>query len=103
MMNKCLMKIQELRAICTELAELKKQLRTAKIKYRIEFLTLKYSDEYQKFKTIKEKEERAELQMLPKKEAIAELESKIDSLRYERDVIEDELDIITILYGEKDD
>lgn len=101
MLNDALNKCEELKQVNDKIVELKRELRTGKIKYKISFLGKKYSDEYKVYKTIKEKEERAELEMLPLKEKLEELETELDSQRYKRDVLETEIDILLAIGDEE--
>lgn len=62
-------------------------LKISKYEYHQELLELKYSLEYDKFKTIKEKEERAKLENAPLELDILDFEKQLQELKLEKEVL----------------
>ncbi len=67
--------------------------------YEIGLIELKYSDEFQEFKTIKEKEEHARLTLADEKEALIEAEYQLHLLKANIDACEKTLKLVMRVHG----
>ena len=67
--------------------------------YEMGLIELKYSDEFQEFKTIKEKEEHARLTLADEKEALLEAEYQLHLLKANIEACEKTLKLVMRVHG----
>jgi hypothetical protein len=79
--------IEEISGLNDKIVKAESEYNENKYKYKHTLLELKYSDEYSKYKTIKEKEERAILELSDMKMVLVELETEVQRLKYEKEVL----------------
>ena len=80
--------IQDRKNIMSRVAVDEKKYNRLKNKYELELLELKYSEEYEQYKTIKEKEERARIELYSKKNELLNYEQDIKTGKHSLEICE---------------
>lgn len=73
-----------------------------KNQYEVELIRLKYSDDYQQYKTVKEKEERAKVELEGQKDKLIKMKYQLHMLKGKIEELEKSLRLAFMIYGRED-